>query len=196
MGLLLEQPHFHSYNRKVLESNARIEARLKKAGSGKGGSKAGSTDTPSKEADEANQLRDPIDYAAVEDKVEQFKRDVILKTMYDEEDKEDTFALWLNLHDGQTGPEFDYLNVKGVIRKCFLRSVFNVSANSCCPLFQHNLPSSERVSWHKITKPMLPVARRGQRKLCLMSGRRLHSRSRKMRKRFWPSSIAVDRQLN
>lgn len=77
-------------------------------------------DTPSKEVDEANQLRETLDYSVIEDKVEQFKKEIILKTMYDQEDKEDTFALWLSLHDGQTGPEFDYLNSKGVIRE-FLR---------------------------------------------------------------------------
>lgn len=116
LGLLLEQPHFDSYNRKIKESNQRIESRLKKASSKKD-SKDGSANTPSKETDEADQLRDPIDYSVVEEKVEQFKKDIILKTMYDEEDREDTFALWLNLHDGQTGSEFDYLNAKGVIRK-------------------------------------------------------------------------------
>lgn len=121
LGLLLEQPHFDSYNRKVIDSNNQIKKRLAKSNSNN--SKEGSTnETPSKEVDEANQLRETLDYAVIEDKVEQFKREIILKTMYDQEDKEDTFALWLSLHDGQTGPEFDYLNSKGVIREfsCYL----------------------------------------------------------------------------
>lgn len=113
LGLLLEQPHFDSYNRKVADSNAQIQSRISKANKSKDDSAA----TPNKESDELLQLRDQIDYSVVADKVEQFKRDVILKTMYDQEEREDSFALWLNLHDGQTGSEFDYLNAKGVIRE-------------------------------------------------------------------------------
>ena len=125
LGLLLEQPHFDSYNRKIKESNQQVENRLKKAAKKAGSREGSAANTPSKDNntnDDAEQLRDPLDYSVVEEKVEQFKRDIILKTMYDEEDKEDTFALWLNLHDGQTGPEFDYLNAKGVIRECALSS--------------------------------------------------------------------------
>lgn len=113
LGLLLEQPHFDSYNRKVADSNSQIQSRIAKGKKNK--SKDASAESPDKESEEALQLRDPLDYSTVADKVEQFKRDIILKTMYDQESTGDSFALWLNLHDGQTGSEFDYLNSKGVI---------------------------------------------------------------------------------
>lgn len=118
--MLLEQPHFDSYNRKVADSNAQIQSRIAKAKKAK--SKEDSAQSPDRESEEASQLRDPIDYSVIADKVEQFKRDIILKTMYDQESTGDSFALWLNLHDGQAGNEFDYLNPKGVIRKC--RAIF------------------------------------------------------------------------
>jgi hypothetical protein len=112
---LLEQPHFDSYNRKVADSNVQVQSRIARANKNK--TEEELAQTPSKDTDESLQLRDPLDYSTVEDKVEQFKRDIILKTMYDQEGSGDSFALWLNLHDGQTGTEFDYLNTKGVIRK-------------------------------------------------------------------------------
>lgn len=53
----------------------------------------------------------------MEEDVEQFKREVVFKNMHEEEERDDTYGKWLNLHDNQATPEFDYLNSKGVIRE-------------------------------------------------------------------------------
>ncbi|CAD6585526.1 MAG: hypothetical protein CYPHOPRED_003102 [Cyphobasidiales sp. Tagirdzhanova-0007] len=72
--------------------------------------------TDSAAAGEANDLtREPVSYGAIAEAVERFKKEVIVKGMLDEEEKSDTYAKWLNLHDNQLGKDFDYLNAKGVV---------------------------------------------------------------------------------
>lgn len=118
LGLLLEQPHFDSYDKKVIDSNNRIQQRLQRLNKGNS-EKSDQHDQQreEQEQDENLQLRDTIDYSTIAEKVEQFERTVILRSIYDEEGKDDTYALWLSLHDGQLGTDFDYLNAKGVIRR-------------------------------------------------------------------------------
>jgi len=126
LGLLLEQPQFESYNRKILEQNKQISARASKQSKSTESTSGDGQTTTQKEGgdaeDEASQLRDPVDSASVEEAVEQFKREIVFKTMHEEEERDDTYAKWLNLHDNQLGSDFDYLNSKGVIRKSFGRT--------------------------------------------------------------------------
>ena len=59
------------------------------------------------DADSESTLRDPIDHADIEDAVAAFKRDIVFKNMYEEEARDDTYAKWINLHDGQNVPDFE-----------------------------------------------------------------------------------------
>lgn len=58
-----------------------------------------------------------MEYTSLEEEVERFKREIVFKNMHEEEERDDTYGKWLNLHDNQIGTDFDYLNAKGVIRR-------------------------------------------------------------------------------
>ena len=126
LGLLLEQPQFESYNRKIRTQNQQVEKRIKKDQDAKSASSAATDQTPSKSStqqpaddaeDEVNAIRDPVEYTSLEEEVERFKREIVFKNMHEEEERDDTYGKWLNLHDNQIGTDFDYLNAKGVIRR-------------------------------------------------------------------------------
>lgn len=80
-------------------------------------------------------MREALDIRPVVSLVEAFKHEIVFKAMFAEEERDDTFAKWINLHDSQIGPDFEcvrwmfttrpfvllkllmysYLNAKGVI---------------------------------------------------------------------------------
>jgi tRNA pseudouridine38-40 synthase len=136
LGLLLEQPIFENYNKKVEESNRKAEEKSlqnlgrkasKETEAKRDAAKAQPKDenmeeegassvpaTPTADAsksqqqdDPADLIRDPVSYEHIEEKVEHFKREIVFKTMHGEEEKDDTYAKWLNLHDSQIGPDFE-----------------------------------------------------------------------------------------
>ena len=120
LGLLLEQPCFESYNRKVIDINSKI-----KNGSALAldfteepqtsplvGSLPPETpqQNPNKKAaqeDTNDALRYPIKYDVIKESVDEFIKKVVVKGIHDEEEKDDTFAKWLNLHDNQLGTDFE-----------------------------------------------------------------------------------------
>lgn len=118
LGLLLEQPLFESYNRKLAGHNAQITGRTasnNKVTSAVPPSESSPPRTPASainEIDESQEdaqdfFKEPIMYNSIEEKVTNFKKEVIVKGMHDEEAKDDTYAKWLNLHDNQLGPDFE-----------------------------------------------------------------------------------------
>lgn len=161
LGLLLEQPQFESYNRKIAQQNAQIEKKKKASASA-----PAADETPSKTSveptaddaeDDSNAIRDPVEYTTFEQQVEDFKRDVVYKNMHEEEERDDTYGKWLNLHDSQIGTDFDYLNAKGVIRKGRLGETRAVNADVTCHqllrrIWQTTRRSQSSSSKHPLTK--------------------------------------------
>ena len=118
LGLLLEQPQFESYNRKIgaQVGQADVFASRKGAHSTEKGEGGSATAAEAEGGDYP--VREQVEYSGIDDAVEKFKREVVFLAMHTEEEKDDTYAKWLNLHDSQLGDDFDYLNAKGVIREC------------------------------------------------------------------------------
>ena len=128
LGLLLEQPRIDSYNRKVADLNAHIAHRSNASSSIILGMPTSPEidssvpNTPVQQSDsaaagEASDLtREPVSYDAIDEAVERFKKEVIVKGMLDEEEKSDTYAKWLNLHDNQLGKDFEYVSVSSVMK--------------------------------------------------------------------------------
>jgi len=98
LGLLLEQPHFDSYNRKVAEQNKNL---INKA------TKAGNAAPPAPSANDDEGQREPITYDRVQEEVDAFKQAVVVSAMHEEEERDDTYAKWINLHDSQLGTDFE-----------------------------------------------------------------------------------------
>ncbi|KAF8523613.1 pseudouridine synthase [Gautieria morchelliformis] len=91
LGLLLEQPLFESYNRKVMEANAKLEN------------------------DADPNYRSIIDFEQHREVIDQFKREHIYSRMRAQEQKDATFDGWIQSIDSYAGNDLLYLNPKGVI---------------------------------------------------------------------------------
>ncbi|KAI7898542.1 pseudouridine synthase [Cokeromyces recurvatus] len=96
LGLLLERPIFKVYNEKT-----RIKA--------------------------SNEVkRDKIDFDLYNDKIEEFKHEWIYKKIFETEHNEHVFDGYLTSLDAHVGPDYLYLNDKGVIPKeCLVETKFN-----------------------------------------------------------------------
>lgn len=122
LGLLLLEPQYIEYNKRVGEANAKLDELLS----------AGRIDDKAHK----DQIRDAIDptQLGLMDKIEEFKREQVYKRMWDVEEKDLVFAKWLQYLDMYSGPDFEcvldlpvvrcalltpepcrYLNPKGVI---------------------------------------------------------------------------------
>ncbi|GAA6021610.1 hypothetical protein JCM11491_001236 [Sporobolomyces phaffii] len=103
LGLLLLEPQYVEYNRRVSEANSKLED-LHKA------------DRLSAK-DLADQRREPLDSKGLglTDRIDEFKREHVYKRMRQVEEDELTFSKWLNYLDVHIGSDFEYLNPKGVI---------------------------------------------------------------------------------
>ncbi|KAI9472349.1 MAG: pseudouridine synthase [Benjaminiella poitrasii] len=96
LGLLLERPIFHVYNEKT-----RIKA--------------------------SNEVkREKIDFDLYNDEIEAFKHAWIYKKIFEEERKEHVFDGYLTSLDAHLGPDYLYLNEKGVIpEECLVETKYN-----------------------------------------------------------------------
>ncbi|GAA5940105.1 pseudouridine synthase family protein [Sporobolomyces koalae] len=103
LGLLLLEPQYLEYNKRVTEANAKLED-LNKAGR-------------LSDKDLADQRREPLDSQGLglKDKIDEFKTEHVYKRMRQVEEEESTFSKWLNYLDVHIGTDFEYLNPKGVI---------------------------------------------------------------------------------
>ncbi|KAM0751664.1 pseudouridine synthase [Meredithblackwellia eburnea MCA 4105] len=101
LGLLLLEPQYVEYNKRVDESNAKL-VELNKAGR-------------IKDQDLLEQTRDHITTADVDEKVVAFKMEQVYQNMWEVEKSQAVFSKWLNYLDVYVGPDFEYLNSKGVI---------------------------------------------------------------------------------
>ncbi|KDE04521.1 hypothetical protein MVLG_05087 [Microbotryum lychnidis-dioicae p1A1 Lamole] len=101
LGLLLLEPQYLEYNKRILEHNVKINA-LDKLD----------------EAQKTAQRREQIGVVEQTDQVNAFKRDEIYKVMWEVEEKEGVFAKWVNYVDVFEGRDFAYLNPEGTVPEC------------------------------------------------------------------------------
>lgn len=87
LGLILQNPHFDGYNKRVMEAN-RIthKQKLKK-------------NTASAANEDPDLTRETIEPAAWTDIMDRFKKEVLYKKMWEEEQKDDAFGVWINYVD-------------------------------------------------------------------------------------------------
>jgi len=110
LGLLLEQPQFRMYNRKVEESNQRIAT------------KKGSEHVGDRLNESGNDLiRDRIDFEKHREAIDEFKVRMIYSRMREEEGKYHTFSQWISFIDSYPGSDFEYLNGAGVITEAAIQ---------------------------------------------------------------------------
>lgn len=104
LGLLLLEPQYIEYNKRVGEANAKLDELLS----------AGRIDDKAHK----DQIRDAIDAAqlGLTDKIEEFKREQVYKRMWDVEEKDLVFAKWLNYLDMYSGPDFECVQLSGTRR--------------------------------------------------------------------------------
>ncbi|KAH9810185.1 pseudouridine synthase [Melampsora americana] len=106
LGLILHHPHFDGYNKRVLEANRNLSAQKQKS----------FTNKSDVETQEENELRrETIDPEKWIEGIERFKKDILYKKMWEEEQKEDGFGVWINYVDVCNVGDLDFLNPKGVI---------------------------------------------------------------------------------
>ncbi|GAA5834760.1 hypothetical protein JCM11251_003656 [Rhodosporidiobolus azoricus] len=103
LGLLLVGPEYHEYNKRVVEANASNE-KLKDAG----------RLTDQVVQDSARDMIDP-EKMGILPQIEEFKTEQVYKRLWQVEEDELVFSKWINYLDTYIGPDFEYLNPKGVI---------------------------------------------------------------------------------
>ncbi|GAA5867676.1 hypothetical protein JCM1840_006654 [Sporobolomyces johnsonii] len=103
LGLLLVEPQYVEYNKRITESNAKLEG-LKAAGR-----------LGDKEFEDQKRDLIDVDGLGLRERIDEFKREQVYKRMWEVEEKDLTFSKWLNYLDVHVGRDFEYLNPKGVI---------------------------------------------------------------------------------
>jgi len=95
LGLLLLEPQYLEYNKRVTEANTKLED-LNKAGR-------------LSDKDLADQRRDPLDSKGLglTEKIDEFKKEQVYKRMRQVEEDELTFSKWLNYLDVHIGSDFE-----------------------------------------------------------------------------------------
>jgi len=98
LGLLLLEPQYLEYNKRVTEANTKLED-LNKAGR-------------LSDKDLADQRRDPLDSKGLglTEKIDEFKKEQVYKRMRQVEEEELTFSKWLNYLDVHIGSDFEYVH--------------------------------------------------------------------------------------
>lgn len=106
LGLILHHPHFDGYNKRVLEANRNLTIQKERSLTNKSGV----------ETNEENELiRETIDPQKWIDVIEKFKKEKLYTKMWEEEQKEDGFGVWINYVDVCNVGDLDFLNPKGVL---------------------------------------------------------------------------------
>lgn len=101
LGLLLNSPHFDMYNSKVISQNNQMRNKLQQG--------------KISQDEHDSSIRPEISFEPFKEVMEEFRMKNIYQFQYETEEKEDEFAKWLNYLDAIVGPDFEFLNIKGVI---------------------------------------------------------------------------------
>ncbi|KAF8329492.1 pseudouridine synthase [Cantharellus anzutake] len=112
LGLLLEQPQFGVYNKKVEESNEHVRTSTSKTGSEQGHKGNLSRN---------DIIRDVIDLEKHREIIDEFKVRMIYSRMREEDTKSHIFSQWVSFIDSYPGPDFEYLNAGGVITEAAIQ---------------------------------------------------------------------------
>ena len=134
LGLLLERPIFEAYNARIRNSNDKVQKLILKKGKsegktvGNGGAtitvdggeeQTGEARKGQSEAGKASsledELRESITYDPHTDLMEKFKQEWIYDRIIATEEETNEFGKWLNYLDVFQGPDFEFLNPRGVI---------------------------------------------------------------------------------
>jgi tRNA pseudouridine38-40 synthase len=98
LGLLLEEPIFAGYNRRLLDTMKRQGENPVSGNTGEGGV-----------------LKEPVVFSRFASEMEAFKQRWIYDRIHQEEEEKHEYVKFLQYLDVLTGTDFDYLNPKGVI---------------------------------------------------------------------------------
>ncbi|EST07226.1 Pseudouridine synthase I, TruA, alpha/beta domain protein [Kalmanozyma brasiliensis GHG001] len=123
LGLLLERPIFDAYNTRIRNNNDKISRLMRKKSQSKSEAETEAPPTESKsdqsEAGKASSLQDElrefISYNSHTSAMETFKQQWIYDRIIATEHETNEFGKWLNYLDVFQGPDFEFLNPKGVI---------------------------------------------------------------------------------
>ncbi|EPQ27003.1 uncharacterized protein PFL1_06895 [Pseudozyma flocculosa PF-1] len=105
LGLLLEEPLFGGYNQRVEHSNRKLD-NLVSSNAKKGVAAANNPE---------DEKRDAVEFDSHKSEMEAFKQQYIYDRIMLTEEETSEFGKWLNYLDVFQGPDFEYLNPKGVI---------------------------------------------------------------------------------
>jgi len=125
LGLLLEQPFFGGYNIKVGNSNARIDQHVASLRA-KAAAAAPDGRVPEElpaAADALEGKRELVDFDAFAEEMQAFKQRFIYDQIHKTEEDTSEFAKWLNYLDVFVGPDFEFLNPRGVLPQCAILRV-------------------------------------------------------------------------
>ncbi|PWZ03578.1 pseudouridine synthase, partial [Testicularia cyperi] len=100
LGLLLEQPLFGAYNVRIKNNNSKLD-KIQAKSNGKN--------------DVEDEKRDAVTYAPHESEMTAFKQKYIYDRIMVTEEETSEFGKWLNYLDVFQGPDFEFLNPRGVI---------------------------------------------------------------------------------
>ncbi|SJX65853.1 related to PUS1-pseudouridine synthase 1 [Sporisorium reilianum f. sp. reilianum] len=117
LGLLLEQPIFDAYNTRIRNNNDKIAKLMRKKASSD--QKDSAPESAHRDAGRNStlhdELRESISYAPHAAAMQQFKQQWIYDRIHSTEQDTYEFGKWLNYLDVFQGPDFEFLNPKGVI---------------------------------------------------------------------------------
>ncbi|SPO29809.1 related to PUS1 - pseudouridine synthase 1 [Ustilago trichophora] len=129
LGLLLERPIFDAYNSRIRNNNDKISKLIRKKAPSSNlvinNTDVESSETKEDKFNDQNQagkssslqdeLREFITYEPHTDLMEKFKQEWIYDRIIATEEETNEFGKWLNYLDVFQGPDFEFLNPKGVI---------------------------------------------------------------------------------
>lgn len=111
LGLLLERPIFDAYNSRIRNNNDKIRRIMSKKSKSDARADAENTNGSRME----DELRDSVTYESHTDAMEKFKQEWVYDRIIATEEETNEFGKWLNYLDVFQGPDFEFLNPKGVI---------------------------------------------------------------------------------
>ncbi len=116
----MERPIFDAYNTRIRNNNDKISKLIRKKTSqpsseGKPGEEATSQSEAGKNSTLQDELREPITYTPHTEAMETFKQQWIYDRIIATEQATTEFGKWLNYLDVFQGPDFEFLNPRGVI---------------------------------------------------------------------------------
>ncbi|CDS82020.1 related to PUS1-pseudouridine synthase 1 [Sporisorium scitamineum] len=115
LGLLLEQPIFDAYNSRIRNNNDKIGKLIRKKSSSAEKEEEGGERDAGRNSTLEDELRESISYSSHSGEMEKFKQQWIYDRIHSTEQETYEFGKWLNYLDVFQGPDFEFLNPKGVI---------------------------------------------------------------------------------